>query len=88
MEMASGFNFTPDGKFEFFFSYGAIDRSATGIFYVEGDTLKLKSDKEPGKDFTITSESKAAKGYTLIFKDANKYLAQNILCIFLAYLYS
>lgn len=84
MEMASGFNFKPNGKFEFFFSYGAIDRSATGTFSVEGDTLKLKSDKEPGKDFTITGQSKEAKGYTLIFKDANKYLVQNILCIFLA----
>lgn len=84
MEMASGFNFTPVDKFEFFFSYGAVDRSATGTFSVEGDTLELKSDKEPGKDFTITSQSKEAKGYTLIFKDANKYLVQNILCIFLA----
>jgi hypothetical protein len=84
MEMASGFNFRADGKFEFFFSYGAVDRSATGTFTVEGDTLKLNSDKEPGKDFTITSQSRQAKGYSLIFNDANKYLVQNILCVFLA----
>ena len=83
MEMASGFNFTADGKFEFFFSYGAVDRNATGTFLVEGDTLKLKSDKEPGKDFTVTSQSKQSKGYKLKFNDANKYLVQNILCIFL-----
>ena len=83
MEMASGFNFTADGKFEFFFSYGAVDRNSTGTFSVEGDTLKLKSDKEPGKDFTVTSQSKQSKGYKLTFNDANKYLVQNILCIFL-----
>ena len=83
MEMASGFNFAADGKFEFFFSYGAVDRNATGTFSVEGDTLKLKSDKEPGKDFTVTSQSKQSKGYMLKFNNANKYLVQNILCIFL-----
>jgi hypothetical protein len=84
MEMASGFNFTTDGKFEFFFSYGAVDRSATGTFSVEGDTLKLKSDKEPGKDFTVTSQSKQPKGYQLKFNNDNKYLVQNILCVFIA----
>jgi hypothetical protein len=83
IEMASGFNFRVDDKFEFFFSYGAVDRSATGTFKVEGDTLKLKSDKEPGKDFTVTSQSKQAKGYSLIFNDANKYLLQSILCVFI-----
>jgi hypothetical protein len=84
MEMASGFNLTADGKFEFFFSYGDVDRSATGTFSVEGDRLQLKSNKQPGKDFTVTSQSKQAKGYHLIFNDANKYLVKNILCVFLA----
>ena len=63
--MASGFNFSADGKFEFFFTYGAVDRSAAGTFTVAGDTLKLKSNKEPGKDFSITGQSKQGKGYTL-----------------------
>ncbi|KAA9035914.1 hypothetical protein FW778_20410 [Ginsengibacter hankyongi] len=83
MEMASGFNFTADGKFQFFFSYGAVDRNATGTFSVTGNTLQLKSDKEPGKDFSVTSQSKQAKGYNLIFKDANAYLLRDILCIFI-----
>lgn len=81
-EMASGFNFSADGKFQFFFTYGAIDRSATGTFKVEGDTLKLKSDKESGKDFTITKQSTAGNGYTLTFNHPNKYLTKNILCLF------
>jgi hypothetical protein len=51
MEMASGFNFSKDGKFEFFYVYGSVDRNAAGSFTVEGDTLKLTSNKEPGKDF-------------------------------------
>lgn len=41
-EMVAAFNFTSDGRFEFFYSYGAADRSATGSFTVDGDTLKLK----------------------------------------------
>jgi hypothetical protein len=82
MEMASGFNFTKDGKFQFFYTYGSVDRNATGSFSVHGDSLILKSDKEPGKDFTITSESKEGKGYNIIFKHPNKYLLKNIVCIF------
>ncbi|HSQ43777.1 MAG TPA: hypothetical protein VLM16_02200 [Ginsengibacter sp.] len=82
-EMASGFNFTKGGKFEFFFSYGAVDRNATGTFSVAGNTLHLKSDKQPGKDFTVVSESRQGQGYRLIFKDANTYLLRDILCIFI-----
>lgn len=79
--MAAGFSFSADGKFNFYYSYGAVDRNATGTFLVEGDTIKIKSDKEPGKDFTIINQSRQPKGYTLIFDDPNKYLLKNILCI-------
>src|SRR5664279_5122400 len=81
-EMVAGFSFSAGGKFQFFYSYGAVDRSATGSFWVEGDTLKLKSDKEAGKDFTITHQSKQANGYALTFDYPNKYLLKDILCIF------
>ena len=84
MEMASGFNFSKEGKFQFFYSYGAIDRTATGSFSVTGDSLLLKSDKEPGKDFTVTSQSGEGSGYTITFNDQNKYLVKNIVCIFMA----
>jgi len=83
-EMVAGFNFSADGKFQFFYSYGAVDRSASGSFSVEGNILKLKSDKEAGKDFTITSQTKQAKGYSITFSHPNKYLLKNILGIFIA----
>lgn len=83
MEMASGFNFSKDGKFQFFFTYGAVDRNATGTFSVEDDTLKLKSDKEAGKDFNISKQSREGKGYKLTFAHPNKYLIKNILCLFI-----
>ena len=44
MEMASGFNFSKDGKFQFFYTYGAVDRTANGSFTVES---------KPGKGTTI-----------------------------------
>ncbi|MEO6229909.1 MAG: hypothetical protein ABJB11_12150 [Ferruginibacter sp.] len=81
-EMVAAFNFSTNNKFDFFYSYGAVDRTATGSFSIAGDTLKLKSDKEAGKDFTIKSESKAGTGYRLQFEDANKYLLSNIRCSF------
>jgi len=81
-EMVAGFNFSGDGKFEFFYSYGAVDRTATGTFSVEGDSLKLKSNKEGGKDFTTTKQSKQGSGYMIKFEHPNKYLLKYIVCIF------
>jgi len=82
-EMIAGFNFSVDGKFQFFYSYGAVDRTATGNFSIRGDTLKLKSNKEPGKDFTITAQNRQATGYTVTFDDPNNYLLKGIRCIFI-----
>ena len=81
-DMASGFRFTKDGKFEFFYIYGAIDRTATGTYTIEGDTVKLHSDKEPGKDFLISLQNKKGKGYTIQAKAPNEYLLRNITCIY------
>ncbi|MFN8280284.1 MAG: hypothetical protein U0V49_08385 [Saprospiraceae bacterium] len=73
-EMVSAFNFTEDGKFQFFYSYGAADRNASGSFTIEGDTLKLKSDKAPGRDFIIEQQSKSGSGYQIICKAPNPHL--------------
>src|SRR6187401_946382 len=64
-DLASAFEFTPDGKFQYFYIYGVADRNATGTYTVVGDTVKLKSDKVGGKDFPIESQSKKGKGYTI-----------------------
>ena len=81
-EMASGFNFSADGHFGFFFIYGAVDRMATGTYTVEGNTIKLQSDKIPGKDFDIVKESKKGSGVTIRIIDENSYLASNVRCIY------
>ncbi len=81
-EMAAGFKFTADGKFDFFFSYGASDRTAKGTFNVEGKTIKLKSDKPAGKDFTVTAQSKSGTGYSMKFEDADPVFLNEIRCSF------
>ncbi|MBK8493787.1 MAG: hypothetical protein WAR78_05440 [Ferruginibacter sp.] len=83
-EMVAGFNFSADGTFRFFFSYGAVDRNASGTFQADGDTLRLTSDKVAGRDFTITSQEKKGKGYSIVFNHPNKYLLTNIRCQFFA----
>jgi hypothetical protein len=81
-DMAAGFKFTPDGRFEFFLMYGASDRNATGTYRIEGDTVKLKSDKEPGKDFKIESQRKQGKGFTIEVKDGNKNYLSYVTCLY------
>ena len=81
-EMVAGFKFSEDGKFDFFFSYGAVDRTATGTFTVEGKTIKLKSDKVAGKDFNVKSQSKSGTGYSIKFEDADPVFLNGIDCTF------
>ncbi len=81
-DAAGGFRFTKEGTFEFFFIYGVVDRAATGKYSFENNVIKLDSDKEPGKDFPITSQKKNGKGYTIHVSDPNTYLLRNIICIY------
>lgn len=56
-EMASGFLLQPDHQFQFFFSYGALDRQARGEWRLEGDQVIFNSGKWPGADYTIVRSS-------------------------------
>ncbi len=80
-EMVAGFNFSADGTFEFFYSYGASDRNATGSFSVKGDTIQLKSDKEAGHDFTIDKQSNKGSGYKIMCHAPNPQLLLYMQCI-------
>lgn len=81
-EMVAGFYFSADGSFQFFFSYGAVDRCATGTFSVAGNTVKLQSKKEAGKDFAVTEQSTGGAGYSIQFNHPHAYLCENIRCLF------
>jgi hypothetical protein len=81
-DMAAGFKFTPDGRFQFFYMYGVSDRNATGTYSIEDDTIKLKSDKEPGKDFKIEKQQKKGKGYTIQVTCPDPNLLSPITCFY------
>lgn len=80
-DMAAGFQFKKDGTFEFYYMYGASDRFAKGTYTIDGDTIKLKSEKEAGKDFTITTQSKKGSKYKVVIKDKNEYLLRHIIAV-------
>jgi hypothetical protein len=56
-ETASGFKLNPDGSFQFFFTYGALDRYGSGNWVLDNDHIVLQSRPWGGKDFAWT-ESK------------------------------
>lgn len=80
-DLASAFHFNNDKTFDFYYLYGAVDRVAKGTYEIVGDTVKLKSQKVPGKDFDVTSQKKQGKGYHLVFKAPNTQLLRRIKCI-------
>lgn len=53
METASGFALKADSTFEFFFSYGALDRAGKGRWRTERDSVVLNSGPKPAQDFKL-----------------------------------
>jgi hypothetical protein len=60
-ETASGFKLNPDGTFQFFFTYGALDRYGSGNWVLEDDHVILQSRPWSGKDFAL-ADSKIMNG--------------------------
>jgi len=79
METASGFKLNPDHSFEFFFSYGALDRSGGGQWKQEKNTIVFNSAKNKPADYTLLhSKKQNAAGITVIITGANEYLRKKI----------
>lgn len=75
-EMASGFLLKPDQTFQFFFTYGALDRFASGHWEQKGNEIVFNSRQWPGADFTIVqSEAAAEEGILLQLEKPNPMLA-------------
>ena len=56
-EMASGIILKADSTFEFFFSYGALDRYGSGKWMFENNNIVLNRKPYPGKDFKMTDRN-------------------------------
>ena len=80
METASGFQINADSGFQFFFSYGALDRSGKGKWKMLNDsTIILNSDKRPPLDFKLEKQtSTAEKSITIQIDDKNKNILRYV----------
>ncbi|MBK7428949.1 MAG: hypothetical protein IPI60_18960 [Saprospiraceae bacterium] len=82
MEMASAFKFNPDFTFEFYYSYGAVDRQAAGTYKLDGNNIILTSDKAAGLDFHIIKESRGKKPQIKVSAQ-QEWFASNVVCRFI-----
>lgn len=83
-ELVASFTFSNGNQFNFFYSYGAADRYASGTYTIEGNIIKLKSDKEPGNDFTVIHAEQKGRGYRIQFEHREKLLLNHIRCLVFA----
>jgi hypothetical protein len=58
METGSGFRLNADSSFQFFFSYGALDRTAEGNWTREGDSVIFQTRKRPLHDYALRNSKK------------------------------
>jgi len=81
METASGFKLNADNSFEFFFSYGALDRSGEGHWKQEGNVIVFNSNKQE-EDYTLLqSKVKPGKGISLQISGSNAQANQLVYAI-------
>lgn len=80
-EMASGFLLKPDGTFQFYFIYGALDRYGSGKWLLNEDRLILNSAPKPLSDFTLVSSKNADDVFiTVRMEEANPALLRHVYC--------
>lgn len=82
METASGFQLNEDSSFQFFFSYGALDRYGKGKWTVKDNTVVFESDAKPTQDFKLTHKTVVEGAKTTIqMKNMHPLLLQRVYCI-------
>lgn len=81
METASGFKLNDDSTFEFFFSYGALDRYGSGKWSMNKDSIILNSKPSPGKDFKLANSIASTNKFSIIkIEDSNTDLYRFVYC--------
>src|SRR5215831_8423666 len=72
METASGFKLDKDSTFQFFFSYGALDRFGSGKWSFHDNKIILNSKPYPGRDFKLVNSTKNSQNFiTVKIEDSN-----------------
>ena len=78
-EVGSGFLIKPDSTFEFFFSYGALDRMGSGKWIVKGNEIILDSKPRPAHDFALVSSKTVNDDFiTIKITDNNELLQRYV----------
>ena len=78
-EVGSGFLLKPDSTFQFFFSYGALDREGSGTWKLKGKELIFNSRKRPDHDFALISSKKVNDDFiTVRVTDSNSLLLRYV----------
>jgi hypothetical protein len=80
-ETASGFKLNTDSTFQFFFSYGALDRPGQGTWSVQNKQVIFNSKNHPGNDFALVSSKKTNNG-SLVIKivETNTFFLSHVYC--------
>jgi hypothetical protein len=81
-ETSSGIQLKPDSSFNFFYSYGALDRFGTGTWSVQNNQIViLNSRPRPALDFKLVeSRATADDSITVAIKDNNNALLHYVQC--------
>jgi hypothetical protein len=81
METASGFKLNPDSSFQFFFSFGALDRYGEGKWSVKDGRIFFNSRPRPELDFGLNNSSQTSEDSIRIkITDANELLLRYVHC--------
>lgn len=82
METASGFKLNDDSTFEFFFSYGALDRYGSGTWSIKNEKIIFNSKPKPGNDFKLVSTSRDEHDFiTINFPGLNQQYTSYFYCL-------
>ena len=81
METASGFKLNADSTFEFFFSYGALDREGKGTWEQKDNRVIFTSAVVKGQPFALVTKKTINGPHTTIkINEPNTILAHSVYC--------
>ena len=79
METASGFKLNADSTFEFFYSYGALDRYGSGKWRQVNGTIIFESRIRPPRDFALIKSERSPDNFTTIrVVDNNEFVVRYV----------
>lgn len=79
METASGFRLNTDSSFDFFYSYGALDRSGKGSWSVQDSFIVLKSEGPTPDGFVLKNSRKVKSDVlSIIIDDPNPFFKKYV----------